>query len=102
MAIAEISIIPIGTSTPSVSKYVAKAVEVLKRKGVKFEITSMGTIVEGEISELLKLVEEMHRAVLESDVVRVVTTVKIDERKDKPLTIEGKVSSLKEKLVEKI
>ncbi len=102
MAIAEISIIPIGTSTPSVSKYVAKAVGILKRKGVKFEITSMGTIVEGEISELLKIVEEMHRAVLESDVVRVVTTVKIDERKDKPLTIEGKVSSVKEKLIEKI
>ena len=49
MAIAEISVVPLGTKTPSVSRYVARAIKVLeKQKEVKYEITAMGTIIEGD------------------------------------------------------
>jgi len=41
MAIMEINIIPLGTETPSVSKYIAQAVKVLKEKGTKYELTSL-------------------------------------------------------------
>jgi len=54
MAIAEVSIIPLGTSTPSVSKYVARAVSVLRQeKDVKYELTSMGTIIEGDLEKII-------------------------------------------------
>ena len=46
MVIAEISIIPVGTQTPSTSKYVAKAITALKQeKDIKYELTAMGTLV---------------------------------------------------------
>ena len=42
MALVEVNIIPLGTGTPSVSKYVARALEVLKgEKNIKYDITAM-------------------------------------------------------------
>ena len=46
MAIAEISVVPLGTKTPSVSQYVARAVKVLEQeKNIRYEMTAMGTII---------------------------------------------------------
>jgi len=98
MAIMEISVIPLGTKTPSVSKYVANAVKILEGKGIKYELTSMGTIVEGGLEELLDIAREMHMAVFDKEVMRVVTLIKIDDRRDKPLSTESKIKSVRGKL----
>ena len=99
MAIIEVSIIPLGTKTPSISKHIANALKVLKKEDVKYELTSMGTIIEGDLEEILELARRMHEAVFESEeVLRVATTIKIDDRRDKPLSMEGKIKSVKEKL----
>ena len=43
MAIAEVSVVPLGTKTPSVSQYVARAVKVLEQeKDIKYETTEWG------------------------------------------------------------
>ena len=99
MAMIEISVLPVGTPTPSLSRYVAGAVKLLQNeKGVKYELTAMGTIIEGDLERLLALAQKMHRSAFDAGGQRVVTTIKIDERLDKPLTIEGKVKAVKEKL----
>ena len=99
MAIAEISIIPIGTKTPSVSGYVAAAIRVLQRdKDLKYELTAMGTIVEGDLDNILIVVRKMHEEAFGDGIARVLTTVKIDDRRDKPSNIEAKMGSLREKL----
>jgi len=99
MAIGEISVVPLGTKTPSVSQYVARAVKVLEQeKGMKYELTAMGTIVEGDLDGILAVVKKMHEQVFGEGVARVVTTVKIDDRRDKPQGIRDKVDSLKKKL----
>ena len=99
MAIAEISIIPMGTKTPSVSKYVARVVKVLQQeKDVKYEITSMGTIIEGDLERILMVAKKMHDEAFGVEVARVITTIKIDERRDKDLSMSGKMDSLREKL----
>ena len=74
MAIMEISVIPIGTQGLSVSQLVAECVEILNRQGERYEITSMGTEVEGAVEELLRLAEQMHRAPFNKGMQRVVTT----------------------------
>jgi uncharacterized protein YqgV (UPF0045/DUF77 family) len=69
----------------------------------------MGTIVEGDLDNLLDLVLDnlldlvkmMHRSVLDlPEIMRVVTTVKIDERQDKSASIAGKVAAVKKELAE--
>jgi len=99
MAIAEVSVVPLGTRTPSVSQYVARAVKVLEReKSVKYEITPMGTIIEGDLDRILAVVKKMHEGTFGEGVARVLTTVKIDDRRDKALGMREKVDSLKKKL----
>ena len=99
MALVEVSIIPLGTRTPSVSQYVAQAVKVLEgEKDIKYELTAMGTIIDGDLERLLSLVRKMHQAVLDAGATRVVTTIKIDERRDKTASISSKMESLKREL----
>ena len=99
MVIAEVSVIPIGTKTPSVSQYVAEAVKVLtQQEGIKYQLTAMGTLLEGELDEVLGVVKKMHQRTFNEEVKRVVTTVKIDDRRDKVSTISYKVASVMKKL----
>ncbi len=99
MAIMEISVIPLGTQTPSVSKYVANAIKILKKeKNIKYELTSMGTIVEcNSIDKLFDIAKKIHHVPFNSEIKRVVTSLKIDDRKDKELTIKGKKKSVYKK-----
>jgi len=99
MAIAEITITPLGTGTPSLSKYVARAVKVLEQeKDIKYELTSMGTIVEGDLGKILLVAKKMHEGTFDEGVVRVATTVRIDDRRDTAATMKGKVNSVMRKL----
>jgi len=99
MAMVEVSIVPVGTGSPSASKYVARALKVLEaEKDVKYELTAMGTIILGDLERLLSIIKKMHETAFDSEVKRVVTTVKIDDRRDKALSISGKIAAVKEKL----
>jgi uncharacterized protein (TIGR00106 family) len=100
MPIMEISIVPLGTGNASVSKYVAKAVNILKKqRAIKYQLTSMGTVIESaSVTNLLNIANKMHKTVLNGNVQRVVTAIKIDDRKDKKLTAEGKIISVENRL----
>lgn len=98
MAIAEISVVPLGTKTPSVSKYVARAVKVLQQEDVKYETTAMGTIVEADVDKILTIVKRMHEETFGEGVARVLTTVRIDDRRDKSRGMEDKLASLRRQL----
>jgi len=100
MAVMEISVVPIGTKGASLSGYVAGVISVLKcESDIKYQLTSMGTIIEsGSIEKLLSVAGKMHSILFSDEVKRVVTTIKLDERKDKELTMDGKVKSVEDKL----
>jgi uncharacterized protein (TIGR00106 family) len=99
MAIAEVSVVPLGTKTPSVSQYVARAIKVLEQeKAVKYETTAMGTIIEGDLDSILAMVKKMHEGIFGEGVARVLTTVKIDDRRDKSQSMKAKLDSLKKRL----
>jgi len=95
MAIMEVNVIPLGTRTASVSEYVTRAVKILKEAGAKYEVTPMSTIIEGELDDLFHLAKIMHLATFGADVKRVVTTLKIDDRRDQKLTMNEKIEKVK-------
>lgn len=99
MALLELSVNPIGTEKSSVAKYVARAIEVIqKEKSIKHTTTPMGTILEGELNQLLAIIPKMHEAVFKAGVDRIVTVIKIDDRRDIPTTMDGKMASLRREL----
>ncbi|HHE41930.1 MAG TPA: MTH1187 family thiamine-binding protein [Dehalococcoidia bacterium] len=98
MAVAEITVIPSGVG-PSVSAYVAKAERVIQGyETIKSRLTPMGTILEGELDDILAVVKEVHNSMFSDEVKRVYTIVRIDERRDKPLTMDGKLQSVEARL----
>ena len=99
MAVVEVSIVPLGTGSPSVSKHVARVIKVLQTEPeVKYTPTAMGTIIEGDLDRILAVVRKMHETAFSDEVMRVVTTIKIDDRRDKSLSMEGKLNSLEREL----
>jgi len=98
MAIAEVSIVPIGTGNTSVSEFVADAVKVLKKSGLNYKLNPMGTIVEGEIKDVMGVITKMHETPFIKGSMRVYTTIKIDDRRDKSVQMKEKVQSVKEKI----
>ena len=78
MAIMEISVLPMGTGTPSASSFVADCVKIVSARGFNYELTAMGTVIEGEVGALLELAQAMHNVPFSKGVKRVVTNVTID------------------------
>lgn len=100
MAVVFVTVVPLGTSTPSVSKYIAGVERVLRDSGLKHELTGMGTIIEGDLDAILPVIRKMHEQPFSEGVLRVSTSIRIDDRRDKAGSIEGKVRSVREKLGE--
>ncbi len=98
MAILEISVVPIGTGETSLSHYVADCLRILKKEKVRYELTSMGTNIEGDLNTLFKIALKMHQTPFQKGALRVLTTLKIDDRRDKKGTLEGKKRAVKIKL----
>ncbi len=93
--IVELSIIPMGEGT-SVSKIIAHAIKALEETGVKYELTPMCTVFEtSSVEEALRIVRVAHDAVFKQGVKRVITLVKIDDRRDVERKMEDKVESLR-------
>jgi uncharacterized protein (TIGR00106 family) len=71
---------------------------VLKKEKVRYELSSMGTNIEGNLKDLFKIAINMHQVPFKKGAQRVVTTMKIDDRRDKKGTLEGKKKAVKNKL----
>ncbi|MCD6411836.1 MAG: MTH1187 family thiamine-binding protein [Thermoplasmata archaeon] len=94
MIIASISISPIGVGT-ELHEFVKRAIEEIKKKGIKYEVNAMSTVVEvSSLEELFDVVKRAHSAVLDAGARRVITEVKIDDRRDKEATMESKISKV--------
>ncbi|MHB1014336.1 MAG: MTH1187 family thiamine-binding protein [Desulfurivibrionaceae bacterium] len=98
MAIMQLTIIPLGTRTPSVGQYVAEIEQALQREGVRHELTDMGTIIEGAPQELLALAARLHALSFAHGVQRVVTQIMLDERRDKDVKLGDKTAAVQARL----
>jgi uncharacterized protein (TIGR00106 family) len=95
--IAYFTIAPVGTESTSIGSYVAAAIKAIdKVKGLSYEITPMGTIMEADnLEPILEAVKAAHGALTAKNVLRIESTLIIDDRKDKSRTMKDKVDSVK-------
>ncbi|MFH0702116.1 MAG: MTH1187 family thiamine-binding protein [bacterium] len=96
----EISVVPIGTNTTSISEFVAESEKVLKKyPDLSYKLTAMSTEIEGRnINEIFDALKEMHLAQINKGAKRVQTSINIDDRRDKEYTFTEKVLSVRSKL----
>ena len=96
--VAEVAVIPLGTGTAGLSQYVAACLKVLEgREDITYQLTAMGTIIEGTLEKVLEVTAQLHEVPFTKGVSRVVTTLRIDERRDKDHSIDAKLSAVKER-----
>ncbi len=94
MAIAAVSISPVGVGT-SVSRYVAAALAVVRaQRRVRYRLDPMFTTLEGDLAEIYALVARMQEAVFRAGAERVGTVIKIDDRRDRAARMEDKVAAV--------
>lgn len=58
---------------------VDKAIEVIDRSGVKYEVGPMETVMEGQFDELVEVAKQAHLACLEAGAGQVMTIIKIGD-----------------------
>lgn len=77
--VAEFSVTPMvdGPVTP----FIDTAIEEIESAGLNYEVGAMGTTVEGNLDQVLDAIKRAHEAVLSKGAERVVTEIRIDEKK---------------------
>jgi uncharacterized protein (TIGR00106 family) len=58
----------------------------------------MSTVIEGELDVIFEIVRKMHEVPFENGAKRVITSISIDDRRDKRASMDQKINSVKEKL----
>jgi uncharacterized protein (TIGR00106 family) len=94
--IAEFSVVPVGAGE-SMSEYVAECLKIVQESGLKYELTALATILEGDYDDVMDVIDRCHKKV-RSMTDRVITTVRIDDREGASDEIERKVKSVEEKI----
>jgi uncharacterized protein (TIGR00106 family) len=89
---------PLGEGV-SVSKYVSMALKEIQKSGLKYQLTPMATILEADnCREALEAIFKAHEAIFRAGAKRVVTDIKIDDRRDEPRKMEDKVNKVLKEL----
>ncbi len=103
MAIVEVSIVPLGTGSTGISKFVAGCLKVIRdEKDLHYQLTPMGTVIEGDLDRIFSVIRKMHEQPFISGAERVLTTVRVDDRRDRKATMAGKVAAVKSKLTSQV
>lgn len=91
MIVADFSMVPMGSGT-SAAKYIRAVYDLLSESDVKFIPGPMSTSVETKsFEELFELIEKANQRLKEMGVQRIITSINIDYRLDKEISIESKL-----------
>lgn len=92
-ALAEIQVIPIGSGV-SVRKEVRRAHEIIRSSGLKVQLHSYGTNVEGDLDAIFAAIKQVHETLHAEGTRRLSTSIKIGTRTDKDATLAAKLFEL--------
>lgn len=96
MALLEFAIAP-GGDGEGVSEYVARILDVIDRSGVPYQLTPMGTILEGVWDRVMGVVTACFNA-LEPDCTRISMNMKVDYRAAPEGRLKSKTAKMEERL----
>ena len=96
--IAEFSIVPLSNEQGvSLSKKVAQAIRIVEESGLPYQLTPMGTIIEGPWDKVMETIHRAHQT-LKNSHQRVLTRISIDDRDGSENRMAQKVESVKKHL----
>ncbi len=94
--LVEFSVAPMGVGE-SISKEVAKVIDIIDRSGLKYRTHAMGTLIEGDWEQCMAVIKQCHDAVRAAS-PRVYTRIAIDDREGNLSNMDRKIDSVRQKL----
>jgi uncharacterized protein (TIGR00106 family) len=96
MVLLKFSMAPLEKG-PSVGDYVARSLTIIDESGLDYRLHAMGTIIEGELDQVLAVLQKCFEA-MATDCQRITCTAKLDYRQGHSGRLQSKVASVEEKL----
>ncbi|CDM35510.1 hypothetical protein DTO013E5_8012 [Penicillium roqueforti] len=96
--IADFCLVPMGTSTPSVSDQVADVHRMIETCGLKYVMHSAGTTLEGPWDRVSQVIGQAHTILHQKGIVRIHTDIRVGSRTDKVQSFEDKVTKVQQLL----
>lgn len=100
MVLLEFAMAP-GGKGESVSEYVARILDVIDKSGLPYQLTPMGTILEGDWDAVMAVVTACFKA-LEPDCSRIGMNLKVDYRAGPAGRLKSKTARIEERLGRKL
>jgi len=100
MVLLEFSMAPMGLGE-SVSAHVARILDVIDRSGVPYQLTPMGTILEGEWADVMAVVTACFET-LATECPRIGIHLKVDYRAGPAGRLQSKVATVERQLGRKL
>ena len=100
MVLLEFAMYPLGQGE-SLSHYVARSLDIIDRSGLAYRLTPMGTILEGEWSEVMAVVTQCFEA-MRADCPRVEVALKVDYREGEASRLDSKIAAVEAQLGRKL
>lgn len=100
MVLLEFSMSPMSKGE-SLSPYVARSLDIIDKSGLPYQLTPMGTIIEGEWAEVMAVVGACFEA-MKVDCDRIGAQIKIDYRAGPGGRMQAKIDAVEEKLGRKL
>lgn len=92
MVLAEFAMFPTDKGA-SVSQYVSQVIDCIDKSGITYQLTPMGTIIEGSFEDVMRTITECFK-VLEPHCNRVYSSIKIDYRKTDDSRMKSKTAKI--------
>jgi len=70
---------------------VDRAIETIQKSGLKYMVCPFETVVEGELKQILQLVDELHEICYKSGAESMMMYIKIQSARDKNVLIQDKM-----------
>ena len=80
----DLCLVPIGVGT-SLTPYIKECIEVIKNKGLNYELGANGTAIEGDWDEVFECVRKCHEKIHSKGAPRIYTTMKVNTRTESTL-----------------
>jgi uncharacterized protein (TIGR00106 family) len=100
MVLLEFAMAPHGQGE-SLGPYIARILDVIDRSGVAYQLTPMGTILEGEWDEVMAVVTACFQA-LQPDCARIGMNLKVDYRAGPESRMRSKIETVEAHLGRKL
>ena len=94
----QVIMFPTSKGKASVSEDVSKVIDIIDRSGLPYKLTAMCTIIEGEWTRVMEVLNKARKALRRRGHERIYISITIDDRKTARGRLTGKIAAVENRL----